>query len=138
MHLTQGALFWGMDLEFVKTATDLAVNSSHKKGDKIFNVGDPAEYFYMLLKGSVLMERGKDQLYRVTHPGEIFGWSSLICCKDYVATATCCTDAELLKIERTPFLALLEEVPKNKAILFQGLSKMLGNQLLTVYGSDIC
>jgi CRP/FNR family transcriptional regulator, cyclic AMP receptor protein len=138
MHLTQGDLFWGMDIDFVKTATDLAVNISCKNGDRLFGIGDRADYFYVLLKGSVVMERGKDRLYTANHAGEIFGWSALIRRKDYAASATCNSDTELLKIEQAPFLSLLEASPQNKSVLYEGLSKMLGNQLLEVYISSTC
>lgn len=138
MHFSQGDLFWGMDIEFIKTVTDIAVNISCKKGDKLFEIGDSADHFYVLLKGSVMMKRGEDKLYTAEHAGEIFAWSALIKRETFAASATCNTDAELLKIERDPFLAALEKTPNNKAILFERLAKMLGNQLLEVYIAITC
>lgn len=138
MRFKQGELFWGMEKDFVKSITDLAVHISCKKGEKLFDIGEPAEYFYMLLKGSVIMERGKDKLYTADHAGELFGWSSLIHRPDYAASATIAADSDILKIESRPFLDLLETSPKNKAILFEQLSRKLGNQLLNVYIAATC
>ena len=138
MRFTQGDLFWGMDIGFVKTVTDIAVHISCKQGEKLFDIGDPADHFYVLLKGSVTMERGKDQLYTAKHAGEIFGWSALIQRKDFAASATCGTDSEILKIARDPFLTALSESPQNKATLFEHLAKKLGNQLLEVYIHATC
>lgn len=133
MQLKQGDLFHGMDIEFMKEVIDMTINLSRKAGDNLFKVGDPASFFYILLKGSVTMERGKGKWYTAKQPGEIFGWSALIHRQEFAASATCNTDSELLKIERDPFLKLLDSSPANKAVLYEQLAKMIGNQLLEVY-----
>jgi len=122
-----------MDIEFMKQVIDLTLTISSKAGDKLFKVGDPANFFYILLKGSVTMERGKGKWYTAKKAGELFGWSALIHRKEFAASATCNIDSELLKIESDPFLKLLESSPVNKAILYEQLAKMIGNQLLEVY-----
>jgi toluene monooxygenase system ferredoxin subunit len=135
---SQADMFWGMSIDFVKSVTDLAVHITCREGDRLFEIGDPADRFYILLKGNVIMERGKDKLYTAKQAGEIFGWSSLIHRGDYAASATCSTDAELLNIKKGPFLKLLEESPNDKANLYERLAKMLGNQLLEVYITATC
>ncbi len=135
MQLRQGDLFRGMDIEFMKEVIDLTVNISSKAGDNLFKVGDPANFFYILLKGSVTMERGKGKWYTAKQPGELFGWSALIHRKEFAASAACDVDSELLKIESDPFLKLLESSPTNKAVLYEQLAKMIGGQLLEVYVS---
>jgi CRP-like cAMP-binding protein len=138
MVFSQADLFWGMSIDFVKSATDLAVHITCREGDRLFEIGDPADRFYVLLKGSVTMERGKDKLYTAGQAGEIFGWSSLIHREDYAASATCSSDAELLNIKKAPFMKLLEASPVDKATLYERLAKMLGNQLLGVYITATC
>ena len=138
MQLRQGDLFWGMNIEFVREMTELTVHLSCKEGDSLFKVGDPANFFFILLKGSVTMERGKGKWYTARQPGELFGWSALIHRKEFAASATCSADSELIKIEREPFLKLLESSPQNKAVLYEGLAKMIGNQLLEVYITTTC
>jgi CRP-like cAMP-binding protein len=133
MSFSQSDLFWGMSIDFVKAATDLAVHITCKKGDKLFDIGDPADRLYVLLKGSVTMKRGDGKLHTAEKAGEIFGWSSLINREEYAASAVCDTLTELLNIKSKPFLKLLDESPKDKALLFERLAKMLGNQLLGVY-----
>lgn len=136
MYLGQKDLFWGMDIDVVKQITDLAVHNTYKQGDRIFSVGEKADYFYVLLKGSVTMERGAGKWHNANNAGELFGWSALINRGDYAAQAVATVESEILKIERDAFLNLLEESQKNKAILFQHLARMLGNQLLEVYLSS--
>jgi CRP/FNR family transcriptional regulator, cyclic AMP receptor protein len=138
MQFTQADLFWGMSIEFVKSVTDLAVHITCHEGDKLFENGDTADRFYVLLKGSVIMERGKGKLYTAEQAGEIFGWSALIHRENYAASATCITKTELLNIKREPFLKLLEASPGDKANLYERLARMLGSQLLEVYITATC
>ncbi len=138
MHLAQRDLFWGMDIEFIKKVTKLGVNISCKQGDRLFEIGDQADHFYLLLKGKVVMERGVDKLYTAEKAGEIFGWSALIERGDFAAAAKCVVDTELLRFDREPFFQLLDEAPESKAVLFEHLAKMLGRQLLDVYISITC
>jgi len=133
MLLKQGDLFWGMNIDFVKKVTDQTEHITYKEGEKLFKVGDPASFFYILLKGSVTMERGRGRWYTAKHAGELFGWSALIHRDDFAASAVADTDSEVLKIERDPFLELLESSPPDKAQLYEKLARMLGNQLLDVY-----
>jgi len=138
MVFSQADLFWGMSIDFVKSATDLAVHITCREGDRLFDIGDPADRFYALLKGSVTMERGKDKLYTAQQAGEIFGWSSLVHRDVYAASATCSSDSELLNIKKEPFIKLLDASPADKANLYERLATMLGNQLLEVYIAATC
>jgi CRP/FNR family transcriptional regulator len=122
-----------MSKDFVRAATDMAVHVTGKKGEKLFDIGEQADRLYVLLKGSVTMKRGDGKLHTALNAGEIFGWSSLINRPEYAASAVCDIDSELLYIQSKPFLKLLEEFPADKALLFERLAKMLGNQLLGVY-----
>ena len=139
MSFSQSDLFWGMSMDFVKAVTDLAVNVAFKQGDKLFDIGDPADRFYIILKGSVTMRRGDGKLHTARKAGEIFGWSALIDRPEYAASAVCDNMTALLRIESRPFLELIEKSPRDKATLFERLAKMLGNQLLDVYihGKDV-
>jgi CRP-like cAMP-binding protein len=133
MPFSQADLFWGMSINFVTAATDLAVHITGNEGEPLFDIGEVADRFYVLLKGSVTMRRGKGKLYTAQQAGEIFGWSALIHREDYAASATCDTRSELLNIKSKPFLKLLNEHPEDKATLYERLAMMLGNQLLEVY-----
>lgn len=130
MNLTQKTLFWGMNIEFVKAATELSVSISGKNGDTIFNAANEAQCFFILLKGQVTIKQVDEESQIVNRPGEIFGWPALIRRTAYGATASYTADTELVKIEREPFLALLDEAPQEKAALFEGLARNFGNKLL--------
>jgi len=133
MHIKQGDLFLEMDKDIVKTITELGIIVSYNKGDIVFDVGEKADYFFVLIKGSVNMQRAKGNWHTATHSGEVFGWSSLINREEYAAIAVSGPDTELVKFDRRPILDLLEKSPQNKAVFYHQLAKKLGNQLLETY-----
>ena len=73
MLIKQRDLFWGMDSEFVKKATDQAVHLSCKDGEKLFSTGDKADRFHILLKGkvSIIWEVDGKEHHSAHDPGEI-------------------------------------------------------------------
>jgi CRP-like cAMP-binding protein len=78
VYLKSADLFLGMGKEFVKEALDMATKLSQAEGDVLFNQGDHARYFYILLKGKVKLSLGKTGpvVYVAKHPSEIIGWSN--------------------------------------------------------------
>ena len=135
MYLKSADLFLGMGKEFVKQALDMATKLSHAEGDDLFNQGDPARYFYILLKGKVKLSLGKTGpvVYVAKYPSEIIGWSSIIGRDVYSASAECTEPTNLLRFDCERFLMILEGNSDNQAILFKRLAEMLGNRLLELY-----
>ncbi len=135
MHLKMGDFIMGMGKEFATEAMDISEKLSLNKGNIIFNVGDAAGHFYVLLKGQVQLSLGQTGpvVYQVRHPGEIIGWSCLIGRKTYSASAECTESTNLLRFDRENFLKTLTKNPANESLLFRRLSEMLGNRLLELY-----
>jgi len=139
MHFKQGDLFWGMSREFVQEAMDTSEKFSQNEGDFLFHEGDPANYFYILLKGRVLLSRGKEgpTVYMVQHTGELIGWSTLTGRENFSASARCLESSSLLKFERDRFLGILEKDSDNAAILFKRLAETLGKRLVEIYPNTV-
>jgi CRP-like cAMP-binding protein len=114
---------------------DISEKMSLNKGNIIFNVGDTAGHFYVLLKGQVQLSLGQTGpvVYQARHPGEIIGWSCLIGRGKYSASAECTEPTNLLRFDRESFLKILTKNPANEALLFKRLAEMLGNRLLELY-----
>ena len=53
MVFKMGDFITGMGKEFALEAMEISERLSLDKGDKLFNVGDPAQHFYVLVKGGV-------------------------------------------------------------------------------------
>jgi CRP-like cAMP-binding protein len=135
MHLKMGDFIMGMGREFATRAMDISEKLSLNEGNILFNVGDSAGHFYVLLKGQVQLRLGQNRpvVYHARHPGEIIGWSCLIGRETYSATAECTESTNLLRFDRESFLTILTKNPANEALLFRRLAEMLGNRLLELY-----
>jgi signal transduction histidine kinase len=95
------------DEELVKIAA-LCQEERHANGVKLFNEGDPAEKFYLVLKGKISLEK-RIQLGRsgssrhapicIRGPGQLVGWTSIVEPHVYVFSAVCLEPSKLLAIE---------------------------------------
>ncbi len=135
MYLKQKDIFGGMDRDIVKKIMEIAITESHPEGEWLFRVGDPANSFYILLKGRVKLSLGETGhvVHIVNNAGEAFGWSSLIGRERFSASAECMTKTKLIKFDQEKMQEVLEKDPANSLILFKRLAAILGNRLLNSY-----
>ena len=135
MYLKQKDMFWAMNKDFVKSIMNIAESESYKEGDVLFQEGDPADNFFILLKGRVKLILGQtgQAVYVVSSAGEAFGWSSLIGRDTYSATAICSVSAKLLKFERQKLQKAVEKDPINGIVFFKRIAELLGNRLIQSY-----
>jgi CRP-like cAMP-binding protein len=135
MYVKISDFFMGMGKNFTVEVLDIAEKLSRKEADVLFPAGDPANHFYVLLKGRVKLSLGEagPVVYMARQPGEIIGWSGLIGRDAYSASAECMEETNLLKFNRDKFLEILKKYPQNEALLFKRLAEMLGNRLLELY-----
>jgi len=139
MVFKMGDFIMGMGKEFALEAMEISEKLTLDEGETLFNAGDAAHHFYVLVKGRVELSLGKSGpvIYTARHPGKVIGWSSLVGRNDFSALAQCRESAKLLKFDRTSFLALLQKNSANEALLFRRLAEMLGNRLLEIYPTII-
>jgi len=135
MVFKMGDFIMGMGKEFALEAMEISEKLSLEEGETLFNAGDTANHFYVLIKGRIALSLGKSGpvVYTARHPGEVIGWSSLVGRNDFSASAQCRESAKLLKFNRDGFLELLQKNAANEALLFKRLAEMLGNRLLELY-----
>ena len=135
MYLNQKDIFWGINKAFVKEIMNIAITETQKKGTVLFQEGDLANQFYILLKGRVKLRLGQigQSVYMVSSAGEAFGWSSLTGRDTYSASAECLSETKLLKIEKDPLQKAIEKDPSNGLILFRRLAELLGDRLIQTY-----
>ena len=135
MYIKMSDFFMGTGKNFTMEVLDISERLSRTEGDLLFHEGDPANHFYVLLKGRVKLSLGGTGpvVYMARHPGEIIGWSGLIGRDVYSASGECMEATNLLKFDRDNFLEILKKYPRNEALLFKRLAEMLGNRLLELY-----
>ena len=85
------------------------------RGENIFSKGDLGSGLMGVLSGSVKISvpsaDGRDIVFRIIHPGEIFGEIALLDGRPRTADATVMTDCELMVIERRDFIPFLRSQP---------------------------
>ena len=135
MYIKMSDFFIGMGRDFTMEVLDVAAKLAQQEGDVLFQEGEPARHFYVLLKGRVKLSLGDSGpvVYMVRQPGEIIGWSGLIGRDIYSASGECMEATNLLKFDREVFLKILHKYPENEALLFKRLAEMLGKRLLELY-----
>lgn len=135
MYFQQADLFWDMNRNFVKNVMGSTEKESHLKGHFLFHEGDPASYFYILIKGRIKLTIGEvgQVIHTVDHAGEAFGWSSLIDRDVYSASAECMKDTIVQKFDRRTLQKIIEEDPTNGIIFFKRLAATIGYRLLCMY-----
>ena len=135
MYFQQSDLLRGMSKDFIKAFMNITLKESHKPGYLLFQEGDRATHFYILLKGRVKLTIGEDghTVYRVDKPGEVFGWSSLVGREQYSATAECREPTKLLRVDVKELHQIFDREPGNGRIFYRHLAATLGNRLLQTY-----
>jgi CRP-like cAMP-binding protein len=135
MYIQQADLFEGMESDFVMKFMQISEKETHKKGHFLFYKGDPATYFYILIKGRVKLSIGKTEEvhYIVDHAGEAFGWSSLIDRDVYSASGECLEETILQKFDKNKMHAIIENDPVNGLIFFKRFAGTIGTRLLWSY-----
>ncbi len=86
-----------------------------EKKEIIFHKGDRGEQLFAVLKGRVqittISEEGKEIIFNLVEPGELFGEISLFDGMERTATAMTLVASELLLINRRDFIPFLEKNP---------------------------
>lgn len=135
MFVKQSELFWDLGHDFVKEVVGRSEKESVARGYILFFEGEPATYFYTLIKGSVRLKVGKAGrgMFVLNHTGESFGWSSLVGREHYSATAECLTDTLVARFHFRDFEKLCEKYPLDGRIFMKRLAGLLGQRLLRSY-----
>jgi CRP-like cAMP-binding protein len=111
---------------------EIGVKSTYEPGTMLFSKGDPADRFFIMVKGRVRLSIGdsKNSLYTVNHGGEAFGWSSLVGHQSYTASAECIAPSTLIGFDRDEMDKLMAGDPDSAHLFFKNLALTLGNRLM--------
>ncbi len=133
--LDQSELLMGVGQLFIRDLmATIALTERYSAGEIIFHEGDQTVNFYTMINGKLnLSLRSGHNVYTISTPGEVFGWSSLVQRKTYTATAKCIESTLVLKFDQNDFHKMLQTHPKCSIIFYKNLSKALGKRLLANY-----
>ncbi len=101
----------------------------YKKGEIIYQEGAPADAFYVVVLGRVVIytqdQHGNETLLEYLHRGKYFGIISLLTGEPHSVTAKTINDCLLLTIKKGDFDFILNKIPKLAIDLSQTLSRRL-------------
>ncbi|MGC8908813.1 MAG: cyclic nucleotide-binding domain-containing protein [Desulfomonilaceae bacterium] len=135
MIIERAELFSDLSVELINDIKTFVSEESFDKGAILFRQDDPADYFFILMEGRVELVIGtQGQIdYTVSHPGEIFGLSSMVDRETYTADAKCAAPTKVAKIDKKRLTRLLEKYPSDAILFYKHLSQIIMRRLVTTY-----
>jgi len=133
-----------MEPEDRESLIELSCKHSYKKGDYIFQSGDPGKNVYVLSSGrakiSQLSSVGKEMILWFCLPGEMFGLAELPRGGMREVSAQACSDAEVYVISRQVFNHFILQNPSTAMQVIDLLScrmRVLGHVLMNLAADDV-
>jgi CRP-like cAMP-binding protein len=103
-------LFADLDERSLQAVAVLAREQTHKAGDILMLEGESGDEFYVLVDGTVRIDRG-DRTVRSMTPGSFLGEIALVERRPRSATATATSDVTVLALHGHEFDRLLQTMP---------------------------
>jgi CRP-like cAMP-binding protein len=114
--LKQFPLFDGFSEDQMALLGPLFVSSECHAGTVLFEQGDPAAYFYLMVSGEVAIhykpDDGEDIIITRIKAGGMIGWSAVIGRRSYTSAAICTEYTELLRVRGADLQKLCVEHPE--------------------------
>jgi CRP/FNR family cyclic AMP-dependent transcriptional regulator len=127
--LSQAALFYGMDPEEVSSLTGELNTVERGAGQIFFREGDTGSCFYIILSGKVKLgsraSDGRENLYSVLGPSDMFGEMCAIDPGPRGCTATAVTRARVVLVPREVLVSWMAQRPALSQRLLQMLARRL-------------
>ncbi|MCK9604705.1 MAG: patatin-like phospholipase family protein [Candidatus Omnitrophica bacterium] len=137
-------LFASLSDEELNLVREKSTFVEHKKGEVIYKQGSPADAFYCIILGRVVISSrdhsGNDIILEYLHRGKYFGIISLLTAEPHSVTAKAVNDSLILVIKKDDFNFVLNSIPKLAIDLSRTLSRRLKNKDIhqkTIFESTI-
>ena len=128
--LAQIPLFQRVSAEDRLRVLDVSEVKLYDRGDRIFEEGEPSDYFVVITAGRVKVYKrtpaGHDVILEIFGPGGLVGAVAVYESRAYPASAEALESVSCLRIPRAAFFALLEQYPS----LVRGLLSSLSHRLV--------
>lgn len=105
-------LFRGLNPELVAEISRAAISRTYKKGEMVYQKGDPAGALFVLVSGRAVQEAytedGKELRLRSLGAGDVFGEIGVLDFGSRQESARATENSELLRIDRQRFMVILQ------------------------------
>jgi CRP/FNR family transcriptional regulator, cyclic AMP receptor protein len=123
------AFFTGLCVTDIQRLAPYFAPQAWVAGTVVFEQGDFAEYFYLVVSGEVTIrfkpEDGPIMTVTRVQPGGIFGWSAAMGNPAYTSGAVCSLDSEVLHIRGSDLRMLCERHPALGQVILERLSAIM-------------
>jgi CRP-like cAMP-binding protein len=113
--LSRHPIFGVIDPRGVAQLCTYATSRRVARGSTLFCKGDPGDALYAIVSGtmkiSVPAPDGREAVFNLLHPGEVFGEIALLDGRPRTADAVAFTDCDLIMIDRRDFRKFIESQP---------------------------
>ncbi len=127
--LRRSPLFGAMDRRIFEQMLALAAPVQFSKGQVLFQQGDPASRFFVIIDGWVKLYRqspaGEETIINIFGHGESFAEAAMFSGQTYPVSAEAVTDTALVAFEGRRFLAQMERQPEIARALLSALSRRM-------------
>ena len=132
--LNAAGLFAGISDQSLAAISALAKKEGCSAGSALYNIGDPADDFFVLESGRVEFLIGRDEHVSpagfMLRKGEVFGWAALLENQPQrIARATCLEQSQLLRINGKQALQVLAKDPASGYVVMRRLSSLIARFL---------
>ena len=127
--LSETPLFSALDSEAAQALRESMVEQSIKRADTLFLEGEPGDRLYVLLEGKMKLSHssgdGRESVFMVLGPGDMFGELSLFDPGPRTSTAVAVTDSRVLGLSNSQLRPWLNARPEVAHSLLQALANRL-------------
>jgi len=127
--LTNSPLFAALDSEAASSLRSSMTETRIKKGNSIFNEGDPGDKLYLVIEGKIKLSSkspdGREAVQAVLGPGDMFGELSLFDPGPRASSAIAVTDATCAGLSHDALQPWLKQRPEVAESLLRSLANRL-------------
>src|ERR671910_551971 len=127
--LARSGIFQGVDPEASEALAREMETIEIRKGEVVFNEGEPGDSLYIILSGKIKLGRraadGRQNLVSVMGPSDMLGELSLFDPGPRTATATAVTDTRLARLKKSSLRPWLSNRPEIAEQLLRVLARRL-------------
>ncbi|HAR95701.1 MAG TPA: hypothetical protein DCR97_07035 [Deltaproteobacteria bacterium] len=136
MWMTEAGLFKGASQRTVDKIAGEAVDESYEQGSAIFRAGEEANFFYVLVEGTVELSAGTRQ-FTFIRPGAVFGLSALVEPFKHNTHALARSAVKVVKVPREAIEHVLKKYPEDGVLVLRHFMAMMAQRLKDAYESDV-
>lgn len=132
--MSRTSFFSDLAAEQLERLANSARVVSYKSNESIYELGDPAEDFFILVEGVVRFTIGlggrRTSAGEIIRCGDVFGWAALIQgAQRRLATSFCLTSSTVLALSGNDMLSLMEEDHTMGYRLMRNLNFLINGKL---------